>query len=80
MRVRRTRSGPSTERTRSPGRRGSIGRRLSAAGARCDRTVRHGARWISRRRRLAAEQFLRGAYYAAGTALAGLLVVLAQSR
>ncbi|MGY3202985.1 hypothetical protein [Streptomyces sp. TE5632] len=38
------------------------------------------ARWISRRRRIAADQFLRGACYGAGTAVVGLLAVWARTR
>ncbi|MFB7458088.1 hypothetical protein [Streptomyces sp. NPDC056188] len=38
------------------------------------------ARWFSRRRRVAADQFLRGACYGTGTAVVSLLVVWAQTR
>lgn len=79
MKVRRARSGCSTEKTAPPGRRGVTGR-LSAAGARCGRATCDAARWISRRRRVAADQFLRGACYGAGTAVVGLLAVWAQTR
>ncbi|MFD5269285.1 hypothetical protein [Streptomyces sp. NPDC058335] len=37
-------------------------------------------RWLSRRRRIAADQFLRGACYGAGTAVVGLLAVWLQTR
>ncbi|GAA2485108.1 hypothetical protein [Streptomyces gobitricini] len=80
MKAGRARSGCSMEKTTAPARRGTIARRLSAVGAGCGRTARDYARWISRRRRVAADQFLRGACYGAGTAAAGLLVVWAQTR
>ncbi|MEU5520648.1 hypothetical protein ABZ759_08070 [Streptomyces sp. NPDC047860] len=80
MKVRRARSGCSTEEAAPPGRWRGAGRRLSAAGVRCGRATGEAARWISRRRRIAADQFLRGACYGAGTAVVGLLAVWAQTR
>lgn len=56
------------------------GRRLAAAGSRCRRTARAGARWAARRRRMAADQFLRGACYGAGATVVSLLAVWAQTR
>ncbi|MET9442398.1 hypothetical protein [Streptomyces sp. NPDC006610] len=44
------------------------------------RVTRDAARWLSRRRRVAADQFLRGACYGAGTAAVGLLAVWLQTR
>ncbi|TDC77654.1 hypothetical protein [Streptomyces hainanensis] len=38
------------------------------------------SRWLARRRAIAAHQFLRGASYAAGTTVVGLLVVWFQAR
>ncbi|MEE1929674.1 hypothetical protein V1J52_16020 [Streptomyces sp. TRM 70351] len=63
-----------------PSRWAAARRRLTAAGVRCGRTARDAARWVSRRRRVAADQFLRGACYGAGTAVTGLLVVWARTR
>ncbi|GGQ13329.1 hypothetical protein [Streptomyces roseolilacinus] len=88
MDVRRARSGCPREKTTVPDRRAAVGRRLSAgagrrlsaAGARCGRLARGCAHWVSRRRRIAADQFLRGLCYGAGTAVVGLLVVWAQAR
>ena len=76
MRLRRTRSGRPME----PPRREAVGRRLSATAARCRRTTCDITRWLSRRRRIAADQFLRGACYGAGTAVVGLLAVWLQTR
>ncbi|MCQ0024321.1 hypothetical protein M4914_16045 [Streptomyces somaliensis DSM 40738] len=84
MRVRRARSGRSTEKTPeetpSPGGRGAAGRRPSTGEARCGRATCRAARWLSRRRLVAADEFLRGACYGAGTAVVGLLAVWAQTR
>ncbi|MBB0228158.1 hypothetical protein [Streptomyces calidiresistens] len=80
MKGRRARAGRAGEGTAAPEHRGVIGRRPAAARTRRDRAARRCARWILRRRSLAADQFLRGACYGAGTALVGLLVVLVQSR
>ncbi|PWI11422.1 hypothetical protein DIZ27_05075 [Streptomyces sp. NWU339] len=80
MKVRCARSGCPTEKAGPPGRRGAVGRRLSATGVRCGRVTCDVARWISRRRRVAADQFLRGACYGAGTAVVGLLAVWARTR
>ncbi|GLX53996.1 hypothetical protein Shyhy01_69450 [Streptomyces hygroscopicus subsp. hygroscopicus] len=57
-----------------------LGRRLSATGTCWGRTAREAVRWISRHRSIAADQFLRGACYGAGTAVVGLLAVWAQTR
>ncbi|MBA8943542.1 hypothetical protein FHS33_001948 [Streptomyces calvus] len=80
MKVRCARSGCSSEKTGVPRRRGALGRRLSRTGARCGRVTCEVGRWLLRRRRIAADQFLRGACYGAGTAAVGLLAVWAQTR
>ncbi|MFH9858914.1 hypothetical protein [Streptomyces sp. NPDC017202] len=76
MNVRRARSGRPTE----PPRREAVRRRLSTTAARCRRTACDLTRWLSRRRRAAADQFLRGACYGAGTAVAGLVAVWLRTR
>ncbi|OQD53056.1 hypothetical protein BM536_034195 [Streptomyces phaeoluteigriseus] len=63
-----------------PPRREAVGRRLSVTAARCRRATSDITRWLSRRRRIAADQFLRGACYGAGTAVVGLLAVWLQTR
>ncbi|TWF86525.1 hypothetical protein FHX78_113494 [Streptomyces capillispiralis] len=80
MKVRCARSGRPTEQAGPPRRRGAVRRRLSVTGARCGRAASDVVRWISRRRAVAADQFLRGACYGAGTAVVGLLAVWAQTR
>ncbi|MER5969635.1 hypothetical protein ABT112_07835 [Streptomyces sp. NPDC002055] len=60
--------------------RTAVARRLAAAAARSRRSGRGLAGWLFRRRRVAADQFLRGACYGAGTAVVGLLAVWAQTR
>ncbi|MEU9666092.1 hypothetical protein AB0J81_26050 [Streptomyces bobili] len=75
MRLRRARSCPL-----EPPRREAVGRRLSATAARCRRVLCDITRWLSRRRRIAADQFLRGACYGAGTAVVGLLALWLQTR
>ncbi|MTE18791.1 hypothetical protein F0L17_06505 [Streptomyces sp. TRM43335] len=79
MRVRRTPEGCSTRETEAARPR-SRGRRLAAAGNRCRRTARAGARWAARRRNVAADQFLRGACYGAGATAVSLLAVWARTR
>ncbi|MFF8320286.1 hypothetical protein ACF06V_24300 [Streptomyces bobili] len=76
MRLRRAQSGCPLE----PPRREALGRRLSATAARCRRALCDITRWLSRRRRVAADQFLRGACYGAGTAVVGLLALWLQTR
>ncbi|MFF3446890.1 hypothetical protein ACFYXJ_07100 [Streptomyces sp. NPDC002667] len=46
----------------------------------CGRTTCDVARWVLRRRRIAATQFLRGACYGAGTAAVGVLAVWLRTR
>ncbi|MGX1271309.1 hypothetical protein [Streptomyces phaeoluteigriseus] len=76
MRLRRARPGHPTE----PPRREDVVRRLSTTAARWRRTACDITRWLSRRRRVAADQFLRGACYGAGTAVVGLLALWLQTR
>ncbi|MFJ2885488.1 hypothetical protein ACIO53_05570 [Streptomyces sp. NPDC087305] len=47
---------------------------------RARRVLRETGRWVLRRRRTAAEQFLRGASYGAGTAVMSLLVLWVRTR
>ncbi len=69
MNLRRTRQ-------RRPAHDTPPGARWPTARARCARA----ARWLARRRHVAADQFLRGACYGAGTTVVGLLTVWAQTR
>ena len=51
-----------------------------AARNRARQAVRRTGRWVSRRRRAAADQFLRGVSYGAGTTVTSLFVVWVQTR
>jgi hypothetical protein len=80
MTVRCARTGCPRRKATPSGQGEVLGRRLSGTRVHCGRATCDVARWVLRRRRIAATQFLRGACYGAGTAAVGVLAVWLRTR